>query len=342
MKKLLLFALAACLIVPAALAVNEGATVTAPFLATPPTIDGVVSDGEWDDAAVPPGDWSDHGSATLAGDETTVVKVAYSVDGLYILFQCVDPEVLAGNGSEYLGSGPTAVDGQAQPFTFSGPTDYLAIYVDPSNYPDDGLNSSFFSYSIQAEPAVTAWDEDASYTYTEAGQNGRFKRKFDPPLVDNDGVTHYWAGGISWELNKSKIIDGPTADGYVMEWFVAWTDLDGYYMNWASEVLDGIADVALDETDPFNSENGLVHAFFLDADSGAGIGGTGFGNATGMPLPGTEWKIQFSRYSQTAVPSYTNWVGDTGGFVTRPFGTLIFGDASGSAVRDALMHVSNN
>ena len=343
MKKTLLFGMALSLLAPAVQALNEGATVTAPFLATPPTIDGVVSPGEWDDAMVAPGEWSEHNSdLTEDSLEPTVVKVAYSVDGLYILFECTDTGVAAAAGaSEFLGNGPTAIDGQAQPFTFGGATDYLAIYLDPTNYSDDAVNANFFSYSIQAEPGVTANGADASYTFTEAGQNGRFKRKFDPPLVDNDGVTHHWAGGVSWELNKSKIIDGPTSDGYVMEWFIAWTDLDGYYQNWASEVLDGVSDVALDQLDTFNIQNALVHSFFLDAEGNA-VGGMGFGNVTGMPMPGTEWKVQFSRYTQAAAPQYTNWVGDTGGFVSRPFGSLVFGQASGSAVREALMHLSSN
>lgn len=333
MRKLSLFALAACLIVPAAQALNEGATVTAPFLATPPTIDGVVSAGEWDDAAVAPGDWSEH-STDLTEDplEPTVVKVAYSVDGLYILFQCTDTDVKAAAGGSELNGVNT--------FSFGGETDYLAIYIDPTNFPDDSLNSSFFSYSIQAEPGVTANGADASYTYTENGQFGRFLKKFDPPRVNEDGTTSYWAGGLNWDLTNSKIVDGPTDTGYAMEWFIAWTDLEGYYQNYGSEILDSIVDVGLAQDDPFNIETGLVHGFFLDGENV--VGGIGLGNVTGMPLPGVEWKVQFARYTQASAPQYTNWVGDTGGFVSRPFGSLVFGAASGSAVRDALMHLSNN
>lgn len=333
MKKLLLFALAACLIVPAAQAVNEGATVTAPFLATPPTIDGVVSAGEWGDAAVASGEFSEH-NTDLTEDplEPTTVKVAYSVDGLYILFECTDTSVLAAAGGSEINGANT--------FSFGGDTDYLAVYVDPSNYPDDALNSAWFSYSIQAEPGVTANSADESYTYSEKGQFGRFKNKYDPPQQNDDGTVTYWGNGVSWDLKDSKLVDGPTSDGYAMEWFIAWTDLDGYYQNYGSEVLDSIVDVGLDQADPFNIETALVHGFFLDGDNV--IGGIGFGNATGMPLPGTTWKIQFARYTSAAAPQYTNWVGDTGGFVSRPFGNLVFGEASGSAVRDALMHISNN
>jgi hypothetical protein len=318
---------------------NSGATVTAPFLSTPPVIDGAVSAGEWDSAATLEGPWSDHGSATEANpDFPTTVKVAYSLKGLYILFDCVDDAVNAVAGaSEFLGSGPT-VEGQGQPFTFGGETDYLAVYVDPANYQDDQPNASWFSYSIQAEPAVTATggSETSSYTYSESGQYGRFKRLFNPPLTDADGTEHFWANGVSWDLQGSMLVDGPTDTGYVMEWFIPWGDLDGYYQNWAGEVLDGLADVGQDETDTFFSLNAMFHAYFVAEDGS--ISYPGLGAVTGMPMPGTTWKIQFCRYSQGMAPDYINWVGDTGGFVTRPFGNLVFGDAEVTAIRDAIIH----
>ncbi len=333
MKKFLLFGMALSLLAPVALALNEGATVTAPFLATPPTIDGVVSAGEWDDAAVASGEWSEH-SSDLTQDplEPTVVKIAYSVDGLYILFECTDTNVAAAAGG-------SEINGQ-NTFSFGGDTDYLAVYLDPLNYADDALNSAWFSYSIQAEPGVTVNAEDESYTYSEVGQFGRFRNKFDPPLDNGDGTLTYWGGGVTWDLSNTKIVDGPTDDGYAMEWFISWTDLNGYYANYGSEVLEAVIDVGLEQTDPFNVLNGIVHGFFLDGDNV--IGNIGFGNVTGMPMPGTAWKIQLARYTEAAAPQYTNWVGDTGGFVSRPFGNLIFGEASGSAVREALIHMSSN
>jgi hypothetical protein len=341
-----LFVLTLALLVPGivmAQATNEGAKVVAPFLVTPPTIDGVVSDGEWDAAATAEGDWSDHGSTTLADPAyPTTVKVAYGLQGLYILYDCVDDEVLAiAGGSEYLGSGPT-VEGQGQPFTFGGATDYLATYIDPTNYADNLPGADNYSYSIQGEPAVTATDgaETASYTYTEAGQSGSFKRRFVPPIEATDGTLHYWAGGISWELPENAlIVDGPTENGYVMEWFLPWNTFDGYFPNWASQVSDALADIDQDATDPVLSANALVHS--LRTADGVDNGYPGLGNVTGMPLPGTQWKIQFSRYTEMAAPQYTNWVGDTGGFVTRPFGTLEFGTAEASDIRDAMLHLNN-
>ncbi|MBN2328947.1 MAG: hypothetical protein JXR73_17540 [Candidatus Omnitrophica bacterium] len=342
-KRSIICAAAVLLVLPVmsfAQGTNSGATVTAPFLVTPPVIDGAVSDGEWDAAATLEGPWSDHGSTAQADSAfPTTVKVAYSLKGLYILFECVDDEVLAKAGaSEYLGSGPTAVEGQGQPFGFGEDTDYLAVYLDPTNYQDDQLNANYFSYSIQAEPAVTATggSESSSYTYSEAGQSGRFKRLFNPPLTDNDGNVHYWAGGVSWELDGTVIVDGPTDAGYVMEWFIPWGDLDGYYQNWAGEILDGLSDIGQDETDPFYSSNALLHAYF--AGEGGSVSYPGFGAVTGMPMPGSTWKVQFSRYSEGMTPQYVNWVGDTGGFVTRPFGNLVFGDAEVTAVRDAILH----
>lgn len=344
-KQVILTVFAVCMVSAMAFAqgTNEGATVTAPFLVTPPVIDGVVSDGEWDAAGVTEEQWTQHDAATPEdANYPTQARVAYSVNGLYILFECVDDMVLAGaGGSEFLGSGPSGIEGQGQPFTFGGDTDYLAVYIDPTNYADDLPSSSLFSYSIQTEPAVTftEGEEESSYTYTEVGQFGAFKRLFNPPVVDADGNTVYWANGVSWELDGAQIVDGPTENGYVTEFFIPWTDLSGYYANWASQVLEGIADVGLDATDPFNVENGISRAILFAEDGTPSY--AGFGAVTGMPMPGTQWKIQFCRYSAESVPQYVNWVGDTGGFVSRPFGNLVFGDAPATAVRDAIMHMAS-
>jgi hypothetical protein len=323
---------------------NDGATVVATFLPVPPTVDGTVAAGEWDAAGVAPGAWSDHGSATGADAAfPTTVKVAYSIDGLYILFSCVDDEVIAGaGGSEHLGSGPTGAPGQQQPFTFGGATDYLAIYLDPLNYANDAPNSNFYSYSIQAEPGVT-WDNaDSSYTYTELGQFGGHAAKLNPPIVNADGNLQYWAGGVSWDAPGMVVKDGPTADGYVMEFFMPWDMFSGYTTNFASEVLDGISDINLDNTDaPYAVQNALSHAFRFDADNKAYSVGSGV--VTGMPKAGSQWKIQFCRYSETAVPAYSNWVGDTGGFASKPFGTIEFGglpDDGGTSIREAFIHAN--
>ncbi|MEW6235003.1 MAG: hypothetical protein AB1656_06425 [Candidatus Omnitrophota bacterium] len=323
-------------------------TVTAPFVAKAPAIDGVVSAGEWDGAATVEGAWNEHSSATPAdAAEPTVVKVCYSVDALYILFQCTDTNVQSGAvNSEFLASGPANAVGFnqpiGQPFTFGGDTDYLAVYIDPTNYDNASPGADDYSYSIQMEPSKAAKNEvDAfgnSYTYTEAGRWGGFKRLFNPPVKTADGKTQYWANGISWELKDSKILDGKTSNGFVVEWKFVWTDFDGYWRNWANEPLSGVSDIGLDATDVYNGVYGLIKAFNLDAADTVFPIGTGA--VTGMPKPGLVWKIQFCRYSKDSTPQYTNWVGATGGFVSRPFGDLIFGTASGSDVAEALMHMN--
>ena len=329
-----------CLVVAAmclplgALAVNEGATVVAPFMAVEPVPDGVISPGEWDNAAVAPGDWSMHGAADLAAaDQPTVVKVAYGLKGLYILYECTDgePVALAG-GSEVFG---------ANTFSFGGDTDYIATYIDPANY--TGPGESTYSYSIQAEPSFTANAEGDdlgnSYTFTESGQYGGFRSLFQPPRVADDGTVQYFGSGGQWDLVTSKVKDGPIDGGYAVEWLVTWEDLIGYWRHSLGGLvqIDGsIHEVELngDQTVPELVQFGTIRTYETPADADPVPVGTGM---TGLPAEGTQWQIQFARYNGTN-GEYTNWVGDTGGFVSRPFGTLVFGSASGTAVRDAMLH----
>ena len=123
-----------------------------------------------------------------------------------------------------------------------------------------------------------------------------------------------------------------------MEWFRPST-FDGYYTNYGSTIDANFVETDGDATDSLFSAMALFPTIETAEDGTQGY--PGFGCVNGMPMPGTTWKIQFSRYSETAVPAYTNWVGDTGGFVTRPFGDLVFGLASASDVREALMHLNN-
>lgn len=313
---------------------NEGATVTAPFMVVPPTIDGKVSAGEWDGAGVAGGQWTMHDSADPASDvETTTVKLAYGLKGLYILYECVDAEPVAlAGGSEVRG---------ANTFSFGGDTDYLAVYIDPANY--TGPNADVYSYSIQVEPSFSANEEGDdlgnSYTFTESGRWGGFRTPYQPPRVMDDGSVVYFGGGGEWDLETSKVMDGPTADGFVSEWFVTWTDLIGYWRHNMGNLLDVGApvyevelngDVAVAET----SQYGTIRAY--ETPEGEDPAPVGHG-MTGLPPEGTQWQIQICRYNGTN-GEYTNWVGDTGGFVSRPFGTLIFGPAPATAVRDAMLY----
>ena len=173
-----------------------GQSYTANFVSTPPTIDGQVAAGEWDAAEPAIGaNWTDHASATAADpNEPTKVRVLYSVDGLYILYECTDTEVVSVVlGSERGNGTPEGTPGR-QPsgemgWTFSG-TDYLAIYLDPANVPDDAeiIDPSAFSYSLQAEPSMTANSESDdmgnSYNFTEFGRFGGFRVRMK--LVSGD------------------------------------------------------------------------------------------------------------------------------------------------------------
>lgn len=313
-------------------------TYTVNFTATPPTIDGVVSEGEWDAA----GDWitgfTEHSSPTAEDStEPTRVKALYSVDGIYFLFDCTDTDVVSVTvDSEYLGAPQTeGMPGRVPPsdagWTFAG-TDYCAIYIDPANVSDvegeDVDNPNFYSYSLQFEPSITANDErDArgnSHNYTEFGQFGGAWIKLDEPHTAPNGTEYFWTGGLSWELFDGKIVDGTKADGYIVEVFIPWSDLNHNYFLRGAEFV-GADDVW---TSDFAS-NEFATQGMIEVEGGA---------VSGMPMPGTEWKVQLCRHSASASPDYVNWVGDTGGFVSRPFGTFVFGDAPPTAVRDALQH----
>jgi hypothetical protein len=311
---------------------NEGATVVAPFTANPPTIDGQVTPGEWDAAAVAPGAWTAHDSTTPAdATEPTVIKVMYDVLGLYILFDRTDKNVECGTtDSERLQSGPgtspyyTPAAGVGWNFWEQ---DYCAIYVDPA-----GTGQDFYSYSIQAEPSMSALGETAvdylgnSYTYTEVGQYGGMKRRFENPAEDlglpDEVDWEYWSGGASWDLKDSKIADGLRDGGYYMEMFIAYTDLNSYYDAYSGETFEDIIFGTIAEVN-----------LMFPADPGYGMVKQPKGILSGMPAPGTEWDINFCVHSFSMTgPQYVNWVGDSGGFVTRPFGKLVFGAAEPSEV----------
>lgn len=313
------------------------------FTSTPPTIDGAVSPGEWDGAASAITEFVGHDTGNPEdAQESTRVRALYSVDGLYILYECTDTDVVSiVTGSERYNGAPQGTPGQQTSgsvgWTFGG-TDYLAIYIDPANVADDrtDVDPSFYSYSLQAEPSITANqlmdDNGNSYNYTEFGRFGgaRIRNTMFPEI---EGTLVMWLGGGSWEISdKTEIKDGASADGYVMEFKIAWSDLNlPYYETYGGRFISdqGVRFIDLEGIDnDLNSEETTVWG--LERIPG--------GNVTGMPLPGTVWKVQFARHSASAAVQYVNWVGSTGGFVSRPFGSLTFGAASPSAVLDALIH----
>ena len=306
---------------------NSGATLNATFTPNPPTIDGQVSPGEWDNAGVTTGAWTSHDSTAAAdATEPTVVKVMYDVFGLYILFDRTDKNVECGaTGTERLQDGPSHspyyTPGSTVGWDFAG-QDYIAIYVDPA-----ATGVDLYSYSIQVEPSMSVLGPTAvdhlgnSYTYTEVGQFGGLKARFADPETElglSDPLEwDYWAGGVSWDLTDSKIADGLRAGGFYVEFFIPWTDLNSYYDAYGSEIID----------EYFVEANGLPY------EPGYGLVKQPSGNLTGMPAPGTEWEIQFGVHSGSMTGAqYVNWVGDTGGFATRPFGKLVFGDAPAAQV----------
>jgi len=123
-------------------AISYGQSYTVNFTAMPPVIDGKVSAGEWDAAspAITTFIAHDTGDAEDA-NELTKVRVLYSVDALYILYECTDTNVVSVvKGSELKNGYPADTPGRQgstdMGWTFAG-TDYLAVYLDPANVADD-------------------------------------------------------------------------------------------------------------------------------------------------------------------------------------------------------------
>lgn len=344
MKRYWVLGMAALLILPAIGFAQDG-TVTAPFVAKAPVIDGKVSAGEWDAAGVAAGEWTAHDGPTPASLNTTV-KVCYSVDAIYFLYECEDPNVqcLVAGSEKWNGFADTVDGAVNSTFAWGGETDYISLYIDPSNYADTAPGADDYSYSIQWEPSITAKNEkDAdgnSYNFTECGRWGGFTAKFDPPIINKDKKSIFFGGGVSWQAKGLQIVDGKTANGFVCEVKLPWTGLsNGYWRRWTdagTDVGGGYYDFLMnaDATDPLNAEWGQIKALNIATDGTGSVVGSGI--VTGMPAAGTVWKAQFCRFSNNDL-GYVNWVGQTSGFVSRPFGDLIFGTASPSAVEDALM-----
>lgn len=344
MRKYWVLGIAVLMVLPVMGFAQDG-TVTAPFVAKTPVIDGKISAGEWDAAGVAQGEWTAHDGPTPAALKTTV-KVCYGVDAVYFLYECEDTNVQSSvTGSEYL-NGLADVDGVVNSaFGWAGETDYVSLYIDPSNYADTAPGADDYSYSIQWEPSITAKNEKDSsgnsYNFTECGRWGGFLAKFDPPIVNKSGKSIYFGGGVSWQAKGLQIVDGKSANGFICEVKLPWTGLsNGYWRRYTEAGIDmggGLFDMMVnsDATDPLMAEWGGMKALNIAADGTVGVVASGV--VSGMPAEGTTWKVQFCRYSNGDL-GYVNWVGQTGGFVSRPFGNLIFGKANPSEVEDALMH----
>ena len=271
--------------------------------------------------------------------EPTKVRVLYGVTGLYVLYECTDKEVVSVvTGSERFNGAPEGTPGQQSSgnvgWTFAG-TDYLAIYIDPANVADDrtDVDPSFYSYSLQAEPSITAKnekdDKGNSYNYTEAGRyGGDVVRNTLFPTI-NDAVV-MWFGGGCWDQQNP---DQGRRHGQRVR--------DGIHDSLGRFVLSLLRAL---RRPPGGQHRGIERdgrpASNTEPETVWGLERVEGGKVTGMPVPGTVWKVQFSRHSASAEPQYVNWVGSTGGFVSRPFGNLIFGEVKGgdTAVQNAALH----
>lgn len=320
---------------------NEGAQLVAPFAGIPPVIDGVVSEGEWDNAGTAGGAWSPHNDpAPVDPAFVPVVKVQYGLRGLYILFEHPKPDPAAGDAFERLGEW---VNGSG--FVWQN---YCSVYIDPTG------GETGESFGFHAEPSVSVHGPDAvdpmgnSYTETGVGRGGLATRWTSVEAamaaqgVTADEVWFWDSRRLAWDFTDSRVLDGlkPDGSGFVVEWMISYTDLShGFWNGWAV-VAGDLADVNLDEDR------------FLKNDAGngplaVGLSAPEFAKSyvNGMPAPGTVWEMNFGANwaidNDESTPAFYNWVGDTAGFDTKPFGRVIFGEAEPAAVREAILHDLN-
>ncbi len=343
MKRVLVIACVAVLFMAAGIAgaqdqTNDTATLTAPFCVVPPVIDGQISAGEWDDGGVADGPWSIHNNADLVEAQfIPVVKVKYGIKGVYVLFDSPDTDPTSGGNYEWKG----AVNG------FSW-TNYCTVYMDTTG------GETADSWGFQAEPSMSALGSDAvnplgnSYGYDGVGLYERLRTRWTTTAqamadqeVGADEVV-YWAGGSVWDFKESQVRDGLKADGsgFVMEWFIAYNDLKhGFYTGYIGEVdAEGWAPVNAAEDVSLTNADGT-------GPGTSGIVAPDHANSfvSGMPTPGTVWEMNFGAdWGDDTGPRYYNWVGDSGGFATKPHGKVTFGAPDATAVRDAILYELGN
>jgi len=196
------------------------------FTGNPPTIDGVVSPGEWDDAGPAQGGWRLLRETSRSDGENSRWQAVWDDDAMYILFQSDYGNWSAGPSTGSINFGH----------------DNLNLYFDPNvdGEPNilDGVGPDGYQIAFNQYMGASSIDAGAivnnTGVFTEAHENLTF---------GNQGL---WEGLLNTTMSQVM-----TASGGVTEIKVTWTDFDadnpenfdnldvqGLYHNFAPEEND--------------------------------------------------------------------------------------------------------
>ncbi len=200
------------------------------FASVAPTVDGVISDGEWDTAAGRGGDWVLLRTGQAWGDldnENNRFRALWDDDGFYLLAE-----------SDYRDWAPDQV-GQA-PAAADFNADMLNVFFDPNTLGEDNagqldaeVDNYQFSFNVYADQRSCGGDRVPG-TPDDCTQEGE-------PRADNVSVTGLTFGTLTaahadglfnndagWEHLRGTHIsfDISEDDGAVIEMFVPWDDFD--------------------------------------------------------------------------------------------------------------------
>lgn len=330
------------------------------FAATAPTIDGVVSPGEWDAASTAAGDWRELRNAFDDVDEdNNRFRILYDANNLYILYE-TDYDF---GWFEDFGGNP--------PINFGD--ENLNLYIDPNKDGDlntnsagdpltpgvnDGSNTDGYQFAFNQYLGThisTGADRQGIGFYTEAhvnnpfGDQANWNQGFgstDGPALDGSNIVvaqvntndNGGSGVVEIvipfaDLDANATIPAGTAADYNGDGatnaadYTLWRDTLGNEIgNGGNTMLDG-ADG--DDSGTIDQADYDLWASTYNAD---GLIETGL-NATGGVQAGDVWGFNMSMITRDTSNNFLpiwNWH-DSGSFALWPHGQLTFQAAPGAA-----------
>jgi hypothetical protein len=187
------------------------------YAATPPTIDGTISAGEWNYASGSGGAWHMLRQPETAMDgENSRFRVLWDRTNIYVLFQSDKTSWSPGIGNNPV---PFVPGQQIQGINFND--DNINIYLDPNT---DG--ESNFRPDAEVDGYQIAWNQrDGTGSLVDDGAGGR--------VFDNTGLflethinTPFGNQGLWQGLRQSAFVQSHGVDGGIFEFALAWADID--------------------------------------------------------------------------------------------------------------------